>query len=506
MSDVPDDPAPDVASLSPADLTGRQLGDFRVLRRLGRGAMAEVYLAEQGQLKRLVALKVLKADLASDQTYLRRFEREAQAAASLVHANIVQIYEVGQSGGLRYIAQEYVQGANLREWVVRQGPLDLAHALSVMRQVTSALVKAGEQGVVHRDIKPENIMLTVEGEVKVADFGLARLSHGPEDSELTQVGITMGTPLYMSPEQVEGKPLDPRSDIYSFGVTCYHMLSGHPPFTGETALGVAVQHLKNEPTRLEKLRPDLPPALCSLVHKMLAKSTEQRFASARELLAELRRIQTEYGGQAWTEELPSWDATVALPAKRRTELTQQLGGLMHTLAVARPKPPNRWLAFSAIAAAALVGGLLAWWLMADRPLLAGAGDESGSVPKQDTAMQQWFFATRAAKSPRAWRGVIEHYGREYPDLALRAEQQLAQLYLERNEFGKALELFQKFASPAETDESLRALGLAGEYVVFRQQGKVDQAAAALEKLFPLRDKLRDTNMQRLMDELLSEDK
>ena len=213
--------------------------------------MAEVYLAEQERLKRRVAVKILRPELAGDRVYLQRFQLEAQAAASLVHANIVQIYEVGCVDQLHYIAQEYVQGQNLRDYVARHGPPDLPHALSIMRQVAAALAKAAEQGVVHRDIKPENIMLTASGEVKVADFGLARLTREGAANDLTQIGITLGTPLYMSPEQVEGKPLDPRSDIYSLGVTCYHMLAGVPPFAGETALGVAVQHLKTRPQPLE---------------------------------------------------------------------------------------------------------------------------------------------------------------------------------------------------------------------------------------------------------------
>ena len=142
-----------------------------------------------------------------------------------MHANIVQIYEVGCADGIHYIAQEYVQGMNLREWMPRNGPPDAKLTVAVMRQVAAALHKAAQTGIVHRDIKPENIMLSKAGEVKVADFGLARIAREDDVLHLTQVGITMGTPLYMSPEQVEGKPLDPRSDLYSFGVTCYHMLS-----------------------------------------------------------------------------------------------------------------------------------------------------------------------------------------------------------------------------------------------------------------------------------------
>jgi tRNA A-37 threonylcarbamoyl transferase component Bud32 len=259
------------------DLSGRQLGDYRLLRRLGRGAMAEVYLAEQGSLRRQVAFKVLKRELANDATYVRRFHLEAQAAAALLHANIVQIYQVGCIDGVHFISQEYVAGSNLRELLLRRGLPKIPMVVSVMRQVAAALAKAAEQGIVHRDIKPENIIVTAGGEVKVADFGLARISGEGDSLNLTQTGMTMGTPLYMSPEQVEGRPLDARSDIYSLGVTCYHMLCGQPPFRGETALSVAVQHLKSLPERLENRRPDLPPALGRIVHKMLAKDPKDRY-------------------------------------------------------------------------------------------------------------------------------------------------------------------------------------------------------------------------------------
>src|SRR5437899_1154884 len=157
-----------------ADLSGRKLGDFQLLRRLGRGAMADVYLADQGSLRRQVAIKVLKSHLATDEGYVRRFHHEAQAAASLVHANIVQIHDAGYVDGIHYIAQEYVQGQNLREWLVRHGPADVKLAVTVLRQVAAALIKAAERGIVHRDVKPENIMIARTGEVKVADFGLAR--------------------------------------------------------------------------------------------------------------------------------------------------------------------------------------------------------------------------------------------------------------------------------------------------------------------------------------------
>ncbi|NIL98150.1 MAG: protein kinase, partial [Planctomycetales bacterium] len=320
-------PAPSARSASD-DLAGRVVGDYHLLRRLGQGAMAEVYLAEQKSLGRRVAFKVLKPELVSDQTHVRRFEMEARAAAALVHGNIVQIYEVGQAAGVPFIAQEYVPGQNLAQVLARSGNLDVPTAVGIMRQVAVALAKAAERGIVHRDIKPENLMLSASGEVKVADFGLARITQGREQLQLTQVGLTMGSPLYMSPEQVEGKPLDPRSDIYSFGVTCYQMLAGRPPFTGDTTLSVAVQHLQNTPEPLENLRADLPPGLCRIVHKMLCKSPSSRYADGAEILRDLRALDIAGVRGDWPEELDQFHTSemVALH-NARSAATQQLSAV-----------------------------------------------------------------------------------------------------------------------------------------------------------------------------------
>ncbi len=487
------------------DLSGRQIGNFRLLRRLGRGAMAEVYLAEQSMLRRRVAVKILKPDLANDQTYLRRFEREAQAAAALVHANIVQIYEVGHVDQLHFIAQEYVQGQNLRDWISRNGPPNLPHALSVMRQVAAALAKAAEQSVVHRDVKPENIMLTPSGEVKVADFGLARIAREGEAIDLTRIGITMGTPLYMSPEQVEGKPLDHRSDLYSFGVTCYHMLSGSPPFSGETALGVAVQHLKKQPAPLENLRPDLPPPLCRLVHKMLAKEPQQRCQSALEVLRELRRLHVEHFGDNWPEDLPGWETTgVELPSEPRQQLTEQLGGLMKTAALPPPRRRTRLLFWAGVAAALLLGAAIAW-LTREPFLLAGAEDLPPTIEDKGTALQQYVYALRR-NDEAGWRSVIEQYPQTR--FALRAEQQLARTYLHKRDYQGALAIFEKFASPEELRafeldipqiQRLRAFGLAGQYATLTLQKDADYVKLAdiLEDLEPIQDEL-DSHMRSLV--------
>jgi serine/threonine-protein kinase len=285
-------PAPD-PSATGLDLTGRTLDDFHVLRRLGQGGMGEVYLAEQVSLKRKVALKILRTELAVNPAALERFKQEAENVARATHANIVQVYSIGTADGVPYMALEYVEGRNLREFLTKKGPPELSVALRIMCQVAAALQRAAELGVVHRDIKPDNILLTRKGEVKVTDFGLSRvLVCDQQPVHLTATGVTMGTPLYMSPEQVEGKPIDARTDIYSFGITCYHMLAGHPPFQGESAFEVALQHVRGTPKPLHEVRPDLPPSLCAVVHKMMAKDPDQRYQSGRELLKELTSLRT----------------------------------------------------------------------------------------------------------------------------------------------------------------------------------------------------------------------
>lgn len=276
----------------PPDLTGRTIGEFQVLRKLGAGGMGQVYLARQLSLKRDVALKILRDDLSANPTALRRFQAEAEAVARVTHANIVQVFAVGEHEGLRYMALEFVDGRNLRDYLARKGPPDLPLALSIIRQVAAALQRASEIGIVHRDIKPENILVTKKAEVKVTDFGLSRyFAADAQPLNLTQSGMTLGTPLYMSPEQVQGQPVDHRSDIYSLGVTSYHLLAGQPPFRGSTAFEVAVQHVQNEPAPLSSLRPDLPADLCNIVQKMMAKKSDDRYQTARDVIRDLAKVQ-----------------------------------------------------------------------------------------------------------------------------------------------------------------------------------------------------------------------
>jgi eukaryotic-like serine/threonine-protein kinase len=336
----------------PLDLTGLLLGDFQILRKIGQGGMGQVYLARQLSLKRDVALKILRDDLVENSTALKRFQAEAEAVAKISHPNIVQVYAVGAQDGLRYMALEYVNGRNLREYLDRKGPPELPLAIAILKQVAVALQRAAEVGLVHRDIKPENILLNRKAEVKVADFGLSRY-FGIEGSppNLTQSGMTLGTPLYMSPEQVQGQPADQRSDLYSLGVTAYHLLAGQPPFRGATAFEVAAQHVQNEAEPLQSLRPDLPSELCELVHKLMAKNPENRFPTAKDVARELGRIQ-KTGNSQPIRQLNINLSEAALMGASASRITTQIP-------VSQPKRWWRIAAFVFVLGAVGLGGWLA---------------------------------------------------------------------------------------------------------------------------------------------------
>lgn len=270
------------------DLSGRTLGGYRLLRRLGSGGMADVYVAEQASLHRRVAVKVLRAATLAHPEALDRFAQEARAAASLVHGNIVQIHEVGCSEGVHFLAEEFVAGPTLRVWLKERGPLGPSGILSVLTQVASALDRAAAVGVVHRDIKPENLLVTPLGEVKVADFGLARVAH--DNLELTQTGMALGTPLYMSPEQSRGGAVDIRSDLYSLGATAYHLATGQPPYRGTTGVAVAMAHAKEPLTSLATVRSGFPLAAANLIEKLLAKEPDERFQTPADLLGAIDQV------------------------------------------------------------------------------------------------------------------------------------------------------------------------------------------------------------------------
>lgn len=453
------------------DLSERTVGDFRLLRRLGGGGMADVYLAEQMSLKRQVAIKVLRPDLLSDDSYVKRFEQEAKSAGALNHPNIVQVYAIGHEEGVHFIAQEYVHGINMRDYVARKGPPEVSVALHLMKQVASALQAAGEAGIVHRDIKPENILLTRKGEAKVADFGLAQLNRSGERLDLTQVGMTMGTPLYMSPEQLSGHKLDARSDLYSFGVTCYHLLAGRPPFRDDreaTALTVAVQHLNEEPPPLAARRPDLPRELSETIHRMMAKAPQDRFPNAEAVLQELKRI-----GKALKQspgEL-QWDDETSDEA---TNFISRLARRVNTKVA---------LMIVSCILAGLISAAVGWATRPSNPLNSPVTAKS-DVQVFDTAQRQYFYAMSLDEDENkeeAWQAVIENF----PDAMLekrRAQEQLAILYLKSKRFEQAGTILEQFVAEGAGNESLHAIALAGHAIAAGMQGDESESQRLLAEL------------------------
>jgi serine/threonine-protein kinase len=268
----------------------RQLGQYRLQRRLGSGGMGEVYLAEHVGLHRLCAVKFIRPERAGDARQLRRFEREVQATARLTHANIVQVFDYGHADdGTFYCAMEYLPGLNLDELVAQSGPLSAGRAIHLLRQVCWALHEAHTAGLIHRDIKPSNIIVGPRGGqsdvAKLLDFGLVRQQHThPDDTRLTQEGDIAGTPAFMSPEQAAGlEDLDARSDVYSLGALAYFLLTGQPPFPGQSAVQVLAAHLHKRPTPLTDHRADVPAELQSVVMRCLAKNPADRFQDVQSL-------------------------------------------------------------------------------------------------------------------------------------------------------------------------------------------------------------------------------
>jgi len=263
---------------------------YRVERSVGRGGMAEVFLAHDLLLDRPVALKVLFPEYANDPNFVERFRREAQSAAGLTHPNIVAVYDWGKVNNTYFIAMEFVQGRTLASILKEKLRLTARQACDVAVDVASALGFAHENGVVHRDIKPGNILIGSTGQIKVADFGIARALGSAVEDGLTQTGSVMGTATYLSPEQAQGSQPDPRSDIYSLGVMMYEMVAGRAPFIGDNAVGIAYQQVHGVPPALSEFVADVPREFEAIVAKCMAKSAERRYVNAGALRDDLRRF------------------------------------------------------------------------------------------------------------------------------------------------------------------------------------------------------------------------
>jgi serine/threonine-protein kinase len=259
---------------------------YRIEARIGQGGMAEVFRGFDPSLDRTVAVKTLLPPFDRDAGFVARFRREAQAAARLNHPNIVGVYDAGADGDTQFIVMEYIEGRTLASFLAGGGQPTQEQAVELTEKVAAALQAAHAQGIVHRDIKPANIMVTRSGEVKVMDFGIARLQ---SDATAPQTSSVIGTPAYFSPEQAQGQPVDARSDIYSLGCVLYELLSHRQPFTGDTPVAIAYKQVNEVPPTPSTYNPDVPPSLDAVVMKCMAKNTANRYQDAGELIADLER-------------------------------------------------------------------------------------------------------------------------------------------------------------------------------------------------------------------------
>ncbi|UZF56459.1 Stk1 family PASTA domain-containing Ser/Thr kinase [Gordonia polyisoprenivorans] len=335
---------------------------------LGFGGMSEVHYARDLLLNRDVAVKVLRADLARDPSFYLRFRREAQNAAKLNHPTIVQVFDTGEAetdeGPLPFIVMEYVDGETLRDVLRRNGPVAPRQAMTWMADVAAAMDFSHRNGIVHRDMKPANVMIDSSGAVKVMDFGIARAMND-STSTMTQTSAVMGTAQYLSPEQARGIKVDPRSDIYSMGCVLFELLTGEPPFTGDSPVAVAHQHVHEDPRWPSAVRPDIPPELDSIVMKAMSKNKENRYQSAAELRSDLIKVLA--GGKPSApllmseEDRTAWLDTGSGPRRAlRADTGGQPAAGKDDDTPTRRRPP--WLIAGAVAAVVLLFvGLLVWW-------------------------------------------------------------------------------------------------------------------------------------------------
>ena len=256
---------------------------YEIISRIGSGGMADVYKAKDHKLNRLVAVKVMKAEFSEDKSFIAKFRKEAQAAAGLAHPNVVNVYDVGEDNGIYYIVMELVQGITLKDYITRKGKLTVREATSIAIQVSLGLEAAHRSNIIHRDVKPQNIIISIDGKVKLSDFGIARAA-----SSNTISSNVMGSVHYSSPEQVRGGYSDSKSDIYSLGITMYEMVTGRVPFDGDTTVAIAIKHLQEEIESPRKYVPDLPYSLEQIILKCTQKSVDRRYNSMTELIEDLK--------------------------------------------------------------------------------------------------------------------------------------------------------------------------------------------------------------------------
>jgi eukaryotic-like serine/threonine-protein kinase len=357
-------------------------GRYRILRKLGSGGMANVYLAEDEDLGRRVAIKILNERYAEDDLFIERFRREAKSAAGLSHPNIVSIYDRGEAEGTYYIAMEVIEGRSLKELILTRGALPISTAILHAKQLLEAVGFAHRHGIIHRDIKPHNVLVSAdqqakanEPRLKVTDFGIARQSA----SQMTEAGSIMGTAQYLSPEQARGAPVTAASDLYSAGIVLYEMLTGKVPFTGDSAVEIAMRHVNDTPASPSTLRPEIPFELDLIVLRALAKDPGDRYQTAEEFIEDLER---EEAGLPLSRATAT-AATALLAGSATGEATELLSESPTRVVTTPPPPPTaprrppdypppspydeppkrrrRWVPWLLVALLIAAAGLAGWW-------------------------------------------------------------------------------------------------------------------------------------------------
>lgn len=294
-------------------------GRYEVLKRVGSGGMADVYMAKDHKLNRNVAVKVLKSEYVEDEKFLRKFETEAQAVARLSHPNIVNIYDVGIEDGINYIVMELAEGITLKEYIRKKGYLTPKETVEISTQIASAISHAHKNHIIHRDIKPQNILVSDTGIIKVTDFGIAKAT---SSNTVTSTATAMGSVHYISPEQAKGRFCDEKSDIYSLGITMYEMVTGHVPFDHENGVTIALMHLQNEITPPSQIRDGIPDSLEKIILKCTMKKPEERYQTADELITDLRLVFEDTSG-GYVGVVPAIDDSPTIMIDQN-ELTQRI--------------------------------------------------------------------------------------------------------------------------------------------------------------------------------------
>jgi len=323
-------------------LVKKQIGGYKLIRRIGEGGMGEVYLAEQLTMHRTVALKILHGKWADDEEFRKRFLLEARAAGKLSHQNLIQVFDVNKYQGLYYFSMEYIDGVTVDDLIRHEGPLNVEKIIDLIMQVCQALKYLQVHDIVHRDIKPANIMVTKDGQVKLGDFGFIQSVF---DAELMQEGTTIGTPDYISPEQARGeRNLDVRSDIYSLGATLFHMLTGKTLFSGSCSK-VMRDHIETVPPKIEDLRKDLPKDLVRIVRKMMEKLPIDRYQSPDEIIKDLEMLKIDVaadGGQIPTSRSQILNVITA-EKERISELQTTLEAAQHRILTLKAMAIAGWV-------------------------------------------------------------------------------------------------------------------------------------------------------------------